>query len=37
MLWNPVNNNGFRNFARYRPWLNSYQCTERKLDKEFWV
>ncbi|KDF45006.1 hypothetical protein AE42_01693 [Enterobacter kobei] len=37
MLWNPVNNNGFRNFVRYRPWLNSYQCTERKLDKGFWV
>lgn len=35
MLWNPINNNGFRNFARYRPWLNSYQCTERMLNKRF--
>jgi|GEM_PF-2073934 len=35
MLRKPIKNIVFRNFARYRPWLNSYQCTERMLKKGF--
>jgi hypothetical protein len=35
MLRKPIKNIVFRNFARYRPWLNSYQCTERMLNKGF--